>query len=58
LRSYAPCPVCLVPGDKLADLSKTFELWTKGKMREIYEQAQKLNAADKDDLLKTYGVMN
>jgi hypothetical protein len=58
LRSYAPCPVCLIPGDKLADLSETFELRTKGKMREIYEQAQELNTADKDDLLKTYGLQN
>ena len=56
LRSYAPCPVCLVPGNKLADLSETFELRTKGKMREIFEQARELNAMDKDELLKEYGL--
>jgi hypothetical protein len=53
LRSYTPCPVCLISEDKLADLSETFELQTKEKMREISKQAQELNAADKDDLLKT-----
>jgi hypothetical protein len=58
LRSYTPCLVCLVPGDKLADLSETFELQTKEKMRGMYEQAQELNAADKNNLLKTYGLQD
>ncbi|KAF8895008.1 hypothetical protein CPB84DRAFT_1816018 [Gymnopilus junonius] len=53
---YAPCPVCLVPGDKLADLSETFELWTKEKMMEVYTKAQKLNAEGKEELLKKYGL--
>ncbi|KAF8887442.1 hypothetical protein CPB84DRAFT_1816617 [Gymnopilus junonius] len=56
LRSYASCPVCLVPGDKLADLSETFELWTKEKMMEVYNKAQKLNAEGKEELLKKYGL--
>lgn len=56
LGSYAPCPVCLVPGDKLADLSETFELRTKDKMEEIYNKAQELNAEGKEELLKKFGL--
>lgn len=56
LGSYAPCPVCLVPGDKLADLSETFELRTKEKMEEIYKRAQELNAEGKEELLKKHGL--
>lgn len=56
LQSYAPCLVCLVPGDELSDFSKTYELRTKEKMMEIYQEAQKLNATLKEVLLKKYGL--
>ncbi|KAF8871312.1 hypothetical protein CPB84DRAFT_1903942 [Gymnopilus junonius] len=54
LGSNGPCPVCLVPPDELADLSKTFNLRTKENMMKIYKQAQELNATDKEELLKIY----
>ncbi|KAF8896734.1 hypothetical protein CPB84DRAFT_1681981 [Gymnopilus junonius] len=56
LGSNGPCPVCLVPPDELADLSKTFNLRTKENMMKIYKQAQELNATDKEELLKIYGL--
>ncbi|KAF8887634.1 hypothetical protein CPB84DRAFT_1749688 [Gymnopilus junonius] len=56
LGSNGPCPVCLVPPDELADLSKTFNLQTKENMMKIYKQAQELNATDKEELLKIYGL--
>ncbi|KAF8910223.1 hypothetical protein CPB84DRAFT_1938167 [Gymnopilus junonius] len=54
LQSYAPCPVCLIPGDELSNLSQAFELRTVEKMKQIYQEAQKMNAASKEELLKKY----
>lgn len=51
-----PCPVCLVPGNQLANLSENFELRTKEKMEEIYNKAQELNATGKEEFLKEYGL--
>ena len=56
LQSYAPCPVCLVPWDKLTNLSVNYELRTKDRMQEVYNEAQSLNAAEKEELLKSYGL--
>ncbi|KAF8900821.1 hypothetical protein CPB84DRAFT_1815310 [Gymnopilus junonius] len=56
LQSYAPCPVCLIPGDELSNLSQAFELRTVEKMKQIYQEAQKMNAASKEELLKKYGL--
>ena len=56
LGSKAPCPVCLVPGDQLTNLSETFEQRTKENMQKIYEDAKELNAMDKEELLKTFGL--
>jgi hypothetical protein len=56
LGSKAPCPICLVPGDQLTNLSETFEQHTKENMRKIYEDAKVLNATDKKELLKTFGL--
>lgn len=58
LGSYAPCPICLVPHDKLADLSSNFELRTKEAMRSFYLQAQSpnLTASENDSILKKVGL--
>ena len=58
LNSHAPCPVCLVPGDQLTDLSTAFELRTKEKMMDHYQRAQGVNIAEGDAILKTVGLRN
>jgi hypothetical protein len=56
LGSKAPCPIYLVPADQLTNLSETFEQCTKENMQKIYEDAKELNAMDKEELLKTFGL--
>ena len=56
LGSKAPCPVCFVPRDQLTNLSETFEQQTKENMWKIYEDTKELNAMDKEELLKTFGL--
>ena len=58
LNSHAPCPVCLVPGNQLADLSTAFELRTKEKMMDHYRRAQDVNVAQGDAILKAIGLRN
>ena len=56
--SYAPCPVCLIPGDQLANLSTIFPLRTKEQMIKYYKEAQDpdLNVAEKEQILKGIGL--
>ncbi|KAF8884263.1 hypothetical protein CPB84DRAFT_1750433 [Gymnopilus junonius] len=56
LKGSMPCPVCLAPQLNLIDLSETYELRTKELMMKIYERAKKLNASEKEELLKEYGL--
>lgn len=57
LNSHFPCPVCLVPGDKLSDLSISHPLRTTETMRAVYETANEANtAADKEAILKEYSL--
>ena len=56
LNSKFPCPVCLVPGDKLTDLSTDYPLRTTLDMEDIYKSAVAMNAADSEELLKNYGL--
>jgi hypothetical protein len=56
LGSKSPCPICLIPRDQLTNLSETFERRTKENMWKIYEDAKVLNATDKEELLKTFGL--
>jgi hypothetical protein len=57
INSLFPCPVCLVPGDKLSDLSLTFPLRTREEMKAVYEEAKKApNAAEKEAILKESGL--
>ena len=57
IRSHYPCPVCLVPADKLSDLSLSFPLRTTETMRTAYENANEADsAAEKEAILKEYGL--
>jgi hypothetical protein len=57
INSLFPCPVCLVPGDKLSDLSVTFPLRTTEAMKAVYEEANNApNAAEKEAILKESGL--
>ena len=57
LNSLFPCPVCLVPGDKLSDLSETFPLRTTEAMKAVYEEANKApSAVEKEAILKDSGL--
>jgi len=57
INSHFPCPVCLVPGEKLSDLSLTFPLRTTEKMKAVYEEANKLpSVAEKEAILKEFGL--
>jgi len=57
INSHYPCPVCLVPADKLSDLSKVFKLRTTQDMKEVYEKANEADSvANKEIILKGYGL--
>ena len=57
INSHFPCPVCLVPGEKLSDLSVTFPLRTTEAMKAVYEEANNApNAAEKEAILKESGL--
>jgi len=43
LNSKFPCPVCLVPGDQLVNLSTDFPLCTSSEMEKIYQSTKDLN---------------
>jgi hypothetical protein len=59
INSLFPCPVCLVPGDKLSDLSVTFPLRTTEAMKAIYEEANNApNAGEKEAILKESGLQD
>lgn len=52
-----PCPICLVPGDKLSDLSRDYEPRTTERMRGVLEMAKNMDRkSDGDDILKSYGL--
>lgn len=57
LNSYCPCPVCLIPGECLSELSKTYPLRTTEAMKEVYERAQEAETvAGKEMILKEYSL--
>jgi len=55
--SLYPCPRCLVPKDKLGDLSKTAKPRTAAEMKQVLTRArgQRLQA-DKEEILKRHGL--
>lgn len=55
--SYFPCPVCLVPDDKLAIHDTTYPLRTQATMKKIYNDAMAMKTVDEsNNLLKKYGL--
>ncbi|KDR67396.1 hypothetical protein GALMADRAFT_232065 [Galerina marginata CBS 339.88] len=56
VKANYPCPICLVPKEALSNLSETFELRTTINMQRIWEEAQAMNATQRDALLRQYGL--
>jgi hypothetical protein len=56
INSKFPCPVCLVPGDKLTDLSTDYPLRTTAEMENVYKSSVTMNAVGSEELLKNYGL--
>ena len=55
-NSNHPCPICLVPGDRMTELSKVFPLRDSTEMKKIYDESQTLSADLAEALLKRYGL--
>jgi len=52
-KGHFPCPICLIPREKLSDLSISYPLRTTETMRAVYETANEANtAAEKEIILK------
>jgi len=56
LGSHAPCPICLVPGDELANLSDDFELRSTSSMEEVYKASKDMSAAESETAFKALGL--
>ena len=56
LRGLCPCPKCLVPRDKLSDLSHNHELRTAQGIQGIFEKARNLGATARDEIFKKAGL--
>ncbi|KAJ3500632.1 hypothetical protein NMY22_g19198 [Coprinellus aureogranulatus] len=55
--SACPCPICLVPLDRLMDVTETFELRTTESMMAVYREAKDARlASEKEDILKKVGL--
>ncbi|KAH9013071.1 hypothetical protein EDB85DRAFT_2158478 [Lactarius pseudohatsudake] len=55
-RGKMPCPICLVPNDKLADISTTWPLRTAAGMEEIVVHGRTLNKNIREKLLSRHGL--
>ncbi len=53
-----PCPICFVPKDQLADISKSWPLRTVAQMQRIIKDGQTLyiNKSDREKHLSKYGI--
>ncbi|KAH9083307.1 hypothetical protein EDB83DRAFT_2502427 [Lactarius deliciosus] len=58
LGGKRPCPICVVPNDKLADISRTWMLRTAARTQELLKEAQSLNNAESENLLSMHGIRN
>jgi hypothetical protein len=56
VNSLFPCPTCLVPKAEIHDLRVFHELRTSERMQAIWKEALELNAMDREELLKSYGL--
>lgn len=55
-NSNHPCPICLVPGYKMTELSEVSPLRDSTEMKNIYDKSQTLSADLAEALLKSYGL--
>ncbi|KAF8812136.1 hypothetical protein BYT27DRAFT_7221243 [Phlegmacium glaucopus] len=58
INSKFPCPICLVPGNELTNLTDKFALRTTETMKKVHDEAQLLNATEREQLLKDHGLRN
>lgn len=56
VNSNFPCPICLVPGKELSDLSKVHPLRTTDTMRAVLASTVNMNAGQKEEVLKGFGL--
>lgn len=56
VKANHPCPICLVPKTELSNLSEVFALRTTASMQEVWEAAQGMNATQRDEYLRGYGL--
>ncbi|KIJ99858.1 hypothetical protein K443DRAFT_8115 [Laccaria amethystina LaAM-08-1] len=56
INSKFPCPVCLIPGDQLANLSSDFPLRFSSDMEKIYKSTIGLGASETEETLKNVGL--
>ncbi|TFK20674.1 hypothetical protein FA15DRAFT_719445, partial [Coprinopsis marcescibilis] len=57
LNSKCPCPICLVPGGELDQISKTYPLRTTEEMKRVYDKAQTYQTLkDKNETLMRVGL--
>ncbi|KAH9971889.1 hypothetical protein BJV74DRAFT_799089 [Russula compacta] len=56
-NSKQSCPICLIKGEELADISRTWPLRMAGDTQRVIQDAQNLQSAAKcEDMLSDYGI--
>lgn len=58
VSSLYPCPICLVPADKLFDLFADYPIRTALSAEALVKQARTLTQEDGNNLLKEQGLRN
>jgi len=57
INGLCPCPVCLVPSKEQQNITKQFPLRTADHTKKVIEEMKsKRTEAEKDELLKGYGI--
>lgn len=56
LHGLRACPKCLIPSDKLSDLSQTYEPRTAAETFEILDSVKNLSAEQREETLKANGL--
>lgn len=51
-----PCPICLVPGNKLSDRSAVFPLRSSKESEEVVDCTTAMTAQAREDILKEFGL--
>jgi len=56
VNAFYPCPVCLVSQGEIPNLSVSHPLRTREAMQAIWNQVAGMNATEREELLKSYGL--